>query len=97
MITRLLFSVTLALTTVVLHAQVDYNKQFTNGKQLFREGKYNLAMETLKPLLAYDARNPYGEYASFYYAIAAYHQGYKAVAKEIKFAQLIRNGINWMR
>ena len=63
-------------------AQIDYNKQFSNGKQLFKEGKYNLAMETFKPLLPYDAKNPFVEYASFYYAVSAYHQGYKAVAKD---------------
>jgi hypothetical protein len=63
-------------------AQVDYSKQFSNGKQLFREGKYNLAMETLKPLLAYDQKNLFTEYASFYYALAAYSQGYRAVAKD---------------
>jgi hypothetical protein len=74
--------VLLSFASVICSAQIDYNKQFFNGKQLFREGKYNLAMETLKPLLAYDSRNPFAEYASFYYAIAAYHQGYRAVAKD---------------
>jgi hypothetical protein len=63
------------------YAQVDYNKQYFNAKALFREGKYNLAMESFKPLIPYDAKNNYSEYASFYYALAAYNQGFKAVAK----------------
>ena len=62
-------------------AQVDYNKQYFNAKALFREGKYNLAMESFKPLIQYDSKNNYSAYASFYYALAAYNQGFKAVAK----------------
>lgn len=62
-------------------AQVDYNKQYFNAKALFREGKYNLAMESFKPLIPYDPKNNFSEYSSFYYALAAYNQGFKAVAK----------------
>jgi tetratricopeptide (TPR) repeat protein len=61
--------------------QVDYNKQYFNAKAFFREGKYNLAMESFKPLIPYDPKNIFSEYASFYYALAAYNQGFKAVAK----------------
>ena len=64
-------------------AQIDYPKQYQNGKDLFRQGKYNLAMETFKPLIAYDQKNQYSPYASFYYALAAHHQGYNAVAKDM--------------
>jgi ABC-type branched-subunit amino acid transport system substrate-binding protein/DNA-binding SARP family transcriptional activator len=63
-------------------AQIDYSNQFLSAKQLFREGKYNLAMESFKRLIPYDKANPFSEYASFYYALSAYHQGYKAVAKD---------------
>jgi hypothetical protein len=82
MIKKIFFTAGFCLSLLFAQAQIDYNKQYSNGKQLFRERKYNLAMETLKPLLAYDSRNQYVEYASFYYAVAAYHQGYKAVAKD---------------
>jgi hypothetical protein len=64
-------------------AQIDYNKQFFSGKQFFREGKYNLAMETFKPLITYDQRNQFSSYASFYYALSAYNQRYPAVAKDM--------------
>jgi hypothetical protein len=63
-------------------AQVDYKQYYFNGKNFFREGKYNLAMESFKKAVPYDQSNPFAEYASFYYAIAAYNQGYRAVAKE---------------
>jgi hypothetical protein len=77
------FLVGILLSVAVLsHGQIDYNKQFFNGKQLFRDGKYNLAMETFKPLLSYDQKNAFLEYGSFYYALAAYKQGYLSVAKD---------------
>lgn len=79
---RLVFAGTLVFLSISVVAQVDYKSQYSNAKQLFREGKYNLAMETLKPLIPYDQNNPFSEYASFYYAVAAYHQGYRTVAKD---------------
>jgi tetratricopeptide (TPR) repeat protein len=66
-----------------IFSQIDYNKQFFNAKQLFREGKYNLAMESFKPLIPYDQNNQFSEYSAFYYALSAYRQGYKAVAKDM--------------
>ncbi len=64
-------------------AQIDYSTQYANAKELFAQGKYNLAMESFKPLIPYDQNNPYAEYASFYYAISAYRQGYLAVARDM--------------
>lgn len=71
----------LAVLSVQAFAQTDFATKFNNGKQLFNDKKYNLAMETFKPLMTYDRNNAYAEYASFYYAVSAYHQNYKAVAK----------------
>jgi tetratricopeptide (TPR) repeat protein len=73
----------LIIFSLVAQAQVDYNRQYSNGKSLYRDGKYALAMETFKPLTVYDQNNPYSAYASFYYALAAYHQRYPAVAKDM--------------
>lgn len=78
-----IFCVVLVAAILQAFAQVDYPTQYKNGKDLFREGKYNLAMETFKPLIPYDEKNPYSAYASFYYALSAYHQGYLAVAKDM--------------
>jgi tetratricopeptide (TPR) repeat protein len=94
MIRKIFFVACISLISIGSFGQIDYNRQYANGKQLFREGKYNLAMETLKPLLAYDAKNPFAEYAAFYYAVAAYHQGYKAVAKD-QLNQIRKNHSKW--
>jgi hypothetical protein len=65
------------------NAQLNYQAQYSTAKKFFTEGKYNLAMEAFKPLIPYDAKNPFSEYSSFYYALSAYHQGYGAVAKDM--------------
>lgn len=68
-------------------AQTNYQQQYTIARKLYTEGKYNLAMESFKKLIPYDQNNPYREYASFYYALSAYHQNFRAVAKDM-FGQI---------
>jgi len=68
---------------ITVTAQGNYQQQYTSAKALFKEGKYNLAMESFKPLIQYDASNPFSEYASFFYALSAYRQGYRSVAKDM--------------
>jgi ABC-type branched-subunit amino acid transport system substrate-binding protein len=92
---KLLFYILLqALIFQVAICQPDYSAQYANAKALFKDGKYNLAMETLKPLISYDQKNKYVEYASFYYALSAYRQGYTAVAKDM-FNQIKKLYPNW--
>lgn len=67
----------------LVNAQTNFQQQYANAKSLFKEGRYNLAMESFKSLIAYDKENPFSEYASFYYAVSAYHQGYKSVARDM--------------
>lgn len=81
-------SFVMALIQFGVNAQlVDYKEFYFAGKNLFREGKYNLAMENFKKAIPYDKNNPFSEYASFYYAVAAYNQGYTAVSRD-QFNQL---------
>jgi TolA-binding protein len=82
MLIRIIAVASLLVFSIIANAQVDFNRHFVNAKQLFREGKYNLAMESFKPVMAYDKSNAFAEYANFYYALSAYHLGYKAVAKD---------------
>lgn len=68
-------------------AQTDYKQLYAISKKLYADGQYNLAMESFKKLIPYDQQNPYREYASFYYALSAYNQNFKAVAKDM-FGQI---------
>lgn len=65
------------------HAQTDFKQQYSISKKLYTDGKYNLAMESFKKLIPYDQANPFSEYASFYYALSAYQQGYASVSKDM--------------
>lgn len=60
----------------------DYKRDYKSAKEFYGEKQYNFAMEGFKPMMVYDKANPYTEYASFYYALSAYHQNYFSVAKE---------------
>lgn len=84
----------LLVMSLASYGQGDFRQQFVSGKNLFLEGKYNLAMEAFKPVIPYDAANPYSQYASFYYAIAAYRQGYLSVAQDM-FNQIRKVSPNW--
>ena len=83
----------LVVCSTTLRAQ-DFKRQYKNAKDFLKEGKYNLAMESFKPLLVYDKNNPYLEYASFYYALAALKQGYIAVARDM-FVQIKKLYPDW--
>jgi len=83
MIKRTSVSLICVMACLSAIGQIDYNKQFFAAKQLFREGKYNLAMESFKPLIPYDQNNQFSAYASFYYALSAHRQGFMAVAKDM--------------
>lgn len=80
---KILSCILLVLWSASSMAQTDFTRQYFNAKTLFREGKYNLAMESFKPLITHDANNRYSEYASFYYALAAYHQNFHSVARDM--------------
>lgn len=83
MIRKISFLLLASIFAYHLACAQDFKKQYKIAKDLFKEGKYNLAMEAFKPLLVYDKNNPYIEYASFFYAQSALKQGYKAVAKDM--------------
>ena len=63
-----------------LNAQ-DAKQQYGKARQFYNDRKYELAMEAFKPLMVYDAGNPYPEYASFYYGLSAYRLNYRSLAK----------------
>lgn len=68
--------------------------QYQAGKNLFEEGKYALAMETMKSITEYQENNPFLEYASFYFGLCAHLQEQYAVAKNM-FLQITRKYADW--
>lgn len=74
----------------------DYSKKYTGAKLLFSQGNYKLAMEAFKPLIQENENNKYAAYASFYYAISAYKQGYLPMAKNM-LLQIKQLYPNWSK
>ena len=88
----LIFSVLLA--PYLLEGQSSEQKSYLNGKEFFNRGQYNLAIEAFKPLTTYS--NTFSEYATYFYALAAYRDGQVDIAKNI-LLQLLRKYPNWTR
>jgi len=80
-----------ACTTV----QAQNNQQeYLNAKSFFKAGKYNLAMETFKPIIQRNDSKQFAPYASFYFGVAAYRQKYPALARDM-FLQLNERFPKW--
>lgn len=63
------------LTDAIGQDPVNYQNRFRTGKELFVEGRYDLAMETLRIVTQPAEGNIYRAYAQFYYGLAAIQDG----------------------
>ncbi len=70
----------LLICSAALPAQ-DARQQYARAKQFYSDRKYEQSLEAFKPLMVYDAGNPFPEYASFYYGLSAYRLNYRSLAK----------------
>lgn len=80
--------------STTINAQSDQAGQFSRAKGFFKNGRYNLAMEAFQPLVQSQKPNDYTIYASYYYAIAAYREGYVPMAKNM-FLQVKQKYPRW--
>lgn len=62
-------------TSILTNAQDSYQTKYLTGKDLYRNGKYTLAMEVFKPLTAELEDNPFYQYAHYFYALSALKAG----------------------
>ena len=74
--------------------KIRWDEQYQEGKEFLRLGRYKLAMQTLKPLISEFENNVDVRYASFYYAVAAWHNGDVIEAKNM-FLQLKQKYPDW--
>lgn len=93
---KVFFIFAFLFSTGLVEAQdaASFQKSYKNGKDLYNLGKYELAMEALKPLTRQEAGNPHTEYASFYFALAAFKEGQTNMAKDM-FLQITQRHPNW--
>ncbi len=60
-----------------------YKNDFSHGKELYSMGRYELAMEVLKPLTLPTNKSIYSPYAGYYYGLSAYKKGYSFLSEEM--------------
>ena len=72
----------------------DFQRSYLNGKELFRLEKYKLAMDAFEPATNQVQGNPFAEYASFYYALAAYRSDNLYKSKSM-FMQILEKFSGW--
>ena len=58
-------------------------KRYERGKELYQEGKYDLAMDMFRTLSSTEQNNPYAIYASFYFALSAFQSSDYLKAKDM--------------
>lgn len=59
----------------------DYRRRYAEAKAYFDDGRYDKSMDAFREVMVYDKANPYVEHAGFYFAISAYHQNLKSLAR----------------
>lgn len=69
-------------------------QRYLNAKELYREGKFGLARGAFQSISAENNNNPFVEYASYFYALSSYQEGYHAHAKDM-LLQMKSRFANW--
>lgn len=72
----------------------ELRKEYLNAKELYNLGKYELSMQAFEPLISQAGINPFQEHSSFYYALAAYNNNSKPLAKST-LIKLVNNFQDW--
>jgi len=78
-----IFGVILILSVFQLNAQINYQSEYLSGKNYFRAGDYQRALNHFKNLLETNENNPFYLYGSYFYGISAYETGNKERAMEV--------------
>ncbi len=76
------------------NASSEAQLKYSNAYELMELGKYGLAMQAFKPLTSVFEGNGYEKMASYYYAVSAYRNDQKHVARDM-FLQLHKSYPNW--
>lgn len=92
------FSILFLLSINLAWAQKENSSEarFNNGRELMNLGKFGLAMQALRPLTNSFDGNRHEKISSFYYAVSAYNDNQKYVARDM-FLGLIRKYPSWKK
>jgi ABC-type branched-subunit amino acid transport system substrate-binding protein/predicted negative regulator of RcsB-dependent stress response len=96
MLQRFLLFFCLCLLVSYTYAQSakDYQRRYESGKDLLKQGKYDLAKEVFTPLIQQSNANAYSAYAHYYLAYAHYKTG-KLDNARLQLVQLLERYPDW--
>ena len=63
--------------------ETNFQQEYLNGKQFFREGRYGLAQDTFEKVIPESDGNNFSAYASYYYALCSHRQGYSIQSRDM--------------
>lgn len=93
---HVVFTFVLFLSLNLVWAQSDSpdDARYENARELMNLGKFGLAMQAFKPLTLSYGGNQYEKISSFYFAVSAYHDNQKYVARDM-FLSLLQKYPKW--
>lgn len=83
-----LFVIFMPLNLVWAQSDNPDEARYENARELMNLGKYGLAMQAFKPLTLSYGGNRYEKISSFYFAVSAYHDNQKYVARDMFLSSL---------
>jgi ABC-type branched-subunit amino acid transport system substrate-binding protein/outer membrane protein assembly factor BamD (BamD/ComL family) len=66
-----IFIALICLSTVLGQSLEENKRKYNNGKELFKQGKYDLALQEFRQVAAPRPNNPYNRFASYFYIASA--------------------------
>lgn len=69
--------------SVYVQGQNTVKQEYIQGKEMYESGRYDFAMEILKPLTLPTNKSEYSPYAAYYYSLSAIEKGYTFLAEEM--------------
>ncbi len=93
---RILSSTLLVLFSLLIQGVYGQDRQtrYLAGKDFYKKGNYQAAMEAFRPLLSEGEDNPFPEYAHYFYALSAY-KAEKYEDARVMVKQLLLKYPNW--
>ena len=73
----------LLVSIVQVKSQNSAEQNYLQGKEMYESGRYDFAMEILKPLTLPSNKSTFSPYAGYYYSLAAIENGYTFLAEEM--------------